>query len=133
MESTRPAQSTMNATPGTVTCSCGKVCKNQHGIRIHQGKSGYQRVRSRGKRLVSIASETTQEYSSQETTHSTEDLYIQEITHDVSQDPEMEYDPLLELLQEKAAKRQSKKLSRIDHTKILPLDPEYEDQVAQGI
>ena len=44
-----------------------------------------------------MASET-QEYPSQETTHSTEELFIQETTHDVIQDPEMDEDPLLELL-----------------------------------
>ena len=47
----------MNATPGTVTCRCGKVCKNQRGLRIHQAMSGCQRVRSRGQRIASMASE----------------------------------------------------------------------------
>ncbi|KAH3738841.1 hypothetical protein DPMN_045484 [Dreissena polymorpha] len=34
MESQRPAQSTTNR-DGTVTSYCGKVCKNQRGLRIH--------------------------------------------------------------------------------------------------
>jgi len=96
MESTRPAQSTTNSAPGTVTCHCGKVCKNQRGLRIHQGKSGCQRVRPLEQRIASMASET-QEYSSQETTHSTDELTAQETAHDATQDPVMdEDDPLLE-------------------------------------
>ena len=58
MESTRPVQPTMNATPGSVTCRCGKVCKNQLGLRIHQAMSGCQRVRSREQRIASMARET---------------------------------------------------------------------------
>ena len=58
LESTRPVQPTMYTTPGTVTCRCGNVCKNQRGLRIHQAMSGCQRVRSRGQRIASMASET---------------------------------------------------------------------------
>ena len=45
MGSTRPAQST-TIRDGSVTCNCGKMCKNKRGLAIHQGKSGCQRVRS---------------------------------------------------------------------------------------
>jgi len=98
METTRITQSTMNAAPETVTCNCGTVCKNQRSLRIHQGKSGCQRVKSLGQRLASVASET-QEYSSLDSNHSTDELYVQGTTHDVVQDPEVDDDPLLELLQ----------------------------------
>ncbi|XP_052217978.1 uncharacterized protein LOC127835582 [Dreissena polymorpha] len=97
MESTRPAQPTTNR-DGSVTCNCGKVCKNQRGLRIHQGKSDCQRVRSQGQRIASLASET-QEYSSLDSTHSTEELYVQETSQDVFRNPEEDDDPLLELLQ----------------------------------
>ena len=98
METTRTAKSTMNAAPGTVTCSCGKVCKNQHGLRIHQGKPGCQRARPRGQRLAGLASET-QEYPSLDSNHSIKELSVHETTQDVFQDPGVEEeDPLLDLL-----------------------------------
>ena len=97
MESTRPAQSTTNR-DGSVTCNCGKVCKNKRGLAIHQGKSGCQRVRSSGQRIASLASET-QEYSSLDSNHSTEELSVQETAPDVFREPEEDEDPLLELLQ----------------------------------
>jgi len=97
MESTRPAQPTTNR-GGSVSCNCGKVCKNQRGLRIHQGKSDCQRVRSQGQRIASLASET-QEYSSLDSTHSTEELSVQETSQDVFRNPEEDDDPLLELLQ----------------------------------
>ena len=97
MESTRPAQSTTNR-DGSVTCNCGKVCKNKRGLAIHQGKSGCQRVRSSGQRIASLASET-QEYSSLDPNHSTEELSVQETAPDVFREPEEDEDPLLELLQ----------------------------------
>ena len=67
MESTRPAQSTINRDE-SVTCNCEKVCKNKRGLAIHQGKSGCQHVRSSGQRIASLASET-QEYSSLDSNH----------------------------------------------------------------
>jgi len=98
MEATRTAQSTMNAAPGTVTCSFGKVCMNQHGLRIHRGKSGCQCARLRGQRLTDLASET-QEYPSMDSNHSIEELSIHETTLDVFLDPELEEKgPLLDLL-----------------------------------
>jgi len=98
METTRTAKSTMNAEPGTVTYSCGKVSNNQHGLRIHQGKSGCQRARPRGQRLAGLASET-QEYLSLDSNHSIEEPSVHETTQDVFQDPEVEEeDPLLDLL-----------------------------------
>jgi len=98
MESMRNGQSTTNAAPGTVTCPCSKVCKNQHGLRIHQGKSGCQRARPRGQRLAGLASET-QEYSKLDSNHTIEELSVHETTQDVFQDPGVdEEDPLLDLL-----------------------------------
>ena len=97
MESTRPAQSTTNR-DGSVTCNCGKVCKNKRGLAIQQGKSRCQRVRSSGQRIASLASET-QEYSSLDSNHSTEELSVQETAPDVFREPEEDEDPLLELLQ----------------------------------
>ncbi|XP_052218148.1 uncharacterized protein LOC127835750 [Dreissena polymorpha] len=82
----------------SVTCKCGKVCKNQHGLRIHHGKSGCQRVRSQGQRLAILASET-QEYSSLDSTHSTEELSVKETPQDAFRNLEEDEDPLLELLQ----------------------------------
>jgi hypothetical protein len=82
----------------TVTCKCGKVCKNQRGLRIHQGKTGCQRARPREQRLVGLTSET-QEYPNPDSTHSIEEPSVFETTHDASHDPEVEEeDPLLELL-----------------------------------
>ena len=81
MESTRPAQSTTNRDV-SITCNCGKVCKNKRDLSIHQGKSGCQCVRSSGQRVASLASET-QEYSSLDSNHSTEELYVQETAPDV--------------------------------------------------
>ncbi|XP_052223956.1 uncharacterized protein LOC127839608 [Dreissena polymorpha] len=107
MESTRPAQPTTNR-DGSVTCNCGKVCcKNQRGLRIHRGKSDCQRVRSQGQRIASLASET-QEYSSLDSTHSTEELYVQETSQDVFRNPEEDDDPLLELLQTQNSPEASK-------------------------
>ena len=97
MESTRPAQSTTNR-DGSVTCNCGKVCKNKRGLAIYQGKSGCQRVSPSGQRIASLASEM-QEYSSLDSNHSTEELSVQEIAPDVFREPEEDEDPLLELLQ----------------------------------
>ena len=77
------------------------VCKNKHGLAIHQGKSGKsgcQRARSSGQRIASLASET-QEYSSLDSNHSTEELSVQETAPDVFREPEEDEDPLLELLQ----------------------------------
>jgi len=62
------------------------------------GESGCQRVKSLGQRLASVASET-QEYSSLDSNHSTDELYVQGTTHGVVQDPKVDDDPLLELLQ----------------------------------
>ena len=97
MESTWPAQSISNRDE-SVTCNCGKVCKNKRSLAIYQGKSGCQRVRSSGQRIASFASET-QEYSSLDSNHSTEELSVQETTPDVFWEPEEDKDPLLELLQ----------------------------------
>ncbi|KAH3884836.1 hypothetical protein DPMN_008821 [Dreissena polymorpha] len=60
---------------------CGKVCKNQSGLRVHQGKSVCQRVRSQGPRIAVLASEM-QEYSSLDSTHTTEELSVQETPQD---------------------------------------------------
>ena len=60
--------------------------------------SGCQRVRSSGQRIASLASET-QEYSSLDSNHSTEELSVQETAPDVFRDPEEDEDPILELLQ----------------------------------
>ena len=74
------------------------VGKNQRGLRIHQGKTGCQRVRPLEQRIASMASEA-REYSSQETTHSTDELSAQETARGATWDPVMdEDDPLLELL-----------------------------------
>ena len=97
MESTGPAKSTTNRV-GSVTCNCAKVCKNKHGLAIHQWKSGCQRVRSSGQRIASLASET-QEYSSLDSNHSTEELSVQETATGVFREPEQDEDPFLELLQ----------------------------------
>jgi len=71
---------------------------NQHGLRIHQGKSGCQRARPCGQRLAGLACET-QEYPSLNSNHSIEELSIHETTQDLFQDPEVdEEDPLLDLL-----------------------------------
>ena len=77
---------------GSVTCNCGKVCKNKRGLAIHQGKSGCQRVRSSGQPIASLASET-QEYSSLDSNHSTEELSVQETAPDVFREPEEDEDP----------------------------------------
>ncbi|KAH3842393.1 hypothetical protein DPMN_115889 [Dreissena polymorpha] len=95
MESTRPAQPTTNR-DRSATCNCGKVCKNQRGLRIHQGTSGCKRVRSQGQRIAILASKT--QYFSLDSTHSTEELLVQETRQDAFRNPEDE-DPLLELLQ----------------------------------
>ena len=99
MVSTRPAQSTTNR-DGSVTCNCGKVCKNKRGFAIHQGKSGCQRVRSSGQCILvaSLASEK-QEYPGLDSNHSTGELSVQETAPDVFWEPEEDEDPLLELLQ----------------------------------
>ena len=46
-------------------------------------------MKSLGQRLASVASET-QEYSSLDSNHSTDELYVQGTTHDVVQDPEVD-------------------------------------------
>ena len=51
-------------------------------------------VMSSRQRIASMASET-QEYSSLDSTHGTEELYVQETTHN----PEVDDDPLLQLLE----------------------------------
>ena len=101
MESTRPAQSTTNR-DGSVTCNWGKVCKNKRGLAIHQGKSGFQCVRSSGQCIASLASET-QEYPSLDSNHSTEELSVKETAPDVFREPEEDEDPLLELLQNQSS------------------------------
>ena len=121
MESTRPAQSTTNR-DGSVTCNCGKVCKNKRGLAIHQGKSGCQRVRSSGQRIASLASET-QEYSSLDSNHSTEELSVQETAPDVFREPEEDEDPFKSFYRLRAALTQSRRLVRIDLSKTLPQDP----------
>ena len=115
MESTRPAQSTMNR-DGSVTCNCGKVCKNKRGLAIHQGKSGCQRVRSSGQRIASLASET-QEYSSLDSNHSTEELSVQETAPDVFRNRRRMKTPFLSFYRLRAALTQSRRLVRIDLSK----------------
>lgn len=68
----RPAQSTTNAALATVTCTCGKVGKNQRGVHIHQGRSGCQP----GQHIVNFASES-QVYVSLDATQRTEELFVQ--------------------------------------------------------
>ena len=73
------------------------MCKNKHGLAIHQGKSGCQHVRSSGQRIASLASET-QDYTCLDSNHRTEELSIQETAPDVFWGPEEDEDPLLEFL-----------------------------------
>ena len=71
------------ATEIEVRCECGKLCKNQRGLNIHQSKSKCGDVRTQTQR-TEVHSDETQEITSQDSTHSTGDLSASESSHDSS-------------------------------------------------
>ena len=71
------------ATEIEVRCECGKLCKNQRGLKIHQSKSKCGDVRTQTQR-TEVPSDETQEITSQDSTHSTGDLSTSESSHDSS-------------------------------------------------
>ncbi|XP_052268662.1 uncharacterized protein LOC127870041 [Dreissena polymorpha] len=103
---TRLVQSTLTGTKAEVKCRCGKVCKNLRGLRIHQGRTACGST-ARQRQRSDFTSGETLEDPSQDSTHSTGDLYAAEKPRTNSADPDIvsqvsdifeEDDPLLELL-----------------------------------
>ena len=64
-------------------CECGKLCKNQRELKIHQSKSKCGDVRTQTQR-TEVPSDETQEITSHNLTHSTGDLSASESSHDSS-------------------------------------------------
>ena len=96
----------MTGTKAEVKCRCGKVCKNLRGVRIHQGRTACGST-ARQRQRSDFTSGETLEDPSQDSTHSTGDLYAAEKPRTNSADPDIvsqvsdifeEDDPLLELL-----------------------------------
>lgn len=103
LETTWLVQPTLTGTKPEVKGRCGKVCKNLKGLRIHQARCVCQQSWKLEQRS-DVTSGETEEESSQETNHSTRNLYTSTSSISGTQnltDQEQVFsddDPLLELL-----------------------------------
>ena len=73
----RTVQMTLTGEVATTVCPCGKVCKNVRGLRVHQARSKSCSAVSQTQRTENIPHET-EEVASQESNHSTDDLFANE-------------------------------------------------------
>ncbi|CAC5381747.1 unnamed protein product [Mytilus coruscus] len=80
---TQMVQTTLTGEKAEAKCHCGKICKNQRGLKIHQSRSGCSRGIVTEQR-TDLSGET-QENPSQDTNHSARNLSASVTSHDSSQ------------------------------------------------